>query len=374
MTSNDQRESNLRTKAVVEKVQQLALPRLEKALPKSLGLEPRRFLHTAIQAFYKTPQLADCDITSVIVSIITAAQVGIECDGIHGALVPYKGKCQFIPMYQGLMASVQRSGLVAVVRPPRVVYEGDFFEYEYGLEEKMRHVPGDDPENQTWEKLTHVYCVAVMKDGSKAFVVLPRKAIMSIRGRSAARSQSPWNSDPIPMAQKTAVRHLCKYLPKSAEDKMLANLLHVDDLAEAGIEEGSEIESEVRAEAGPKSRAAKVMAAAGSSKPIDDEPLELSAPPPDYVPDWDEAAAPRVDDDTGLPAAPAPEPVPVKRAEPEPKAAPAARAQPAPAQAAPQAAKLPPIPPAPAPQKKPAEAPVPRQASLTDNTNPKSYD
>lgn len=369
-SNNDMREQNNRTKAVVEKVQQLALPRLEAALPKALGLDPRRFLHTAIQAFYKTPQLADCDVTSVIVSILTAAQVAIECDGIHGALVPYKGKCQFVPMYQGLMASVQRSGLVSLVRPPRVVYEGDVFEYEYGLEERMRHIPGDDPDMQTWDKLTHVYCVAVLKDGSKAFVVLSRKQILAIRARSAARSASPWNSDPVPMAQKTAVRALCKYLPKSAEDKMLSKLIQIDELADAGIEPGRDADAaEVQAEAGPKSRGARVMAVAGRSRPVE-EPLELPEAPPEERAPWE---GDDYVDDTGLPLA-AQEALAQPAPQPEPVAVPAAKSQPAKPQAAP--APLPPIPkPAATPKRpEPGPAPAPKQASLMPEPEPKTYD
>lgn len=373
MSSNDARETNNKTKAVVEKVEKLALPRLERALPKSLGFDPRRFLHTAIQAFYKTPQLADCDLTSIVVAMITAAQVGIECDGIHGALVPFKGKANFVPMYQGLMASVQRSGLVKQVRPPRVVYEGDEFSYEYGLVEKMRHVPSDDPDRQTWDHLTHVYCVADMKDGSSSFIVMSRKQILAIRGRSAARSQSPWNTDPIPMAQKSAVRQLCKYLPKSAEDRMLSKLIQLDELADAGVEPADDsLAADVKENAGPKSRGAKIMDVKGRSAPApDDEPLDLPDAPSDYGSGWNEEDAPRVDDDTGLPSPAAPEPVPARQPAPDPKPAQAAKPQPAPAQAAPR--PLPPIPPATVPPKKPAEAPAPRQQSLTD-PDPKNYD
>lgn len=231
-------------KEVSGKVERLAMPYVQSSLPKALGLNPRRFMHTVLTALTTTPRLAECDLTSIVMSVIRAAQFGIECDGVNGALVPYKGSCAFIPMFQGLMSCVMRSGVVASIQPPRAVFEGDEFTYTYGLNETLRHVPADDGDNQTWEKLRYVYCIAKVKTGEQVFVVLPRSYVDKIRRRSAAQ-KGPWLTDPIPMAMKTAVRNLCKYLPKSAEDSMLARLVNDDELVDAGLPEKIQVSEEL---------------------------------------------------------------------------------------------------------------------------------
>ena len=307
-------------KDVSAKVERLAMPYVMRSLPKALGLRPKRFMQTVLQALTTTPRLAECELTSIVLSVLRAAQYGIECDGVQGALVPYKGTCQFIPMFQGLMSCVMRSGAVSSMQPPRAVFEGDDFEYTYGLNETLRHVPADDWDNQTWDKLRYVYCVAKFKSGEQAFVVLPRSYVETIRRRSAAQ-KGPWLTDPIPMAMKTAVRNLCKYLPKSAEDSMLARLVDDDELVDAGMPEKIQVDGELAAMVNAEKptqqqRLAAKLAATLPVENADDAPAVQGAPTPAQ-----EAAGTSQDEDapwdSDEPMPPLPPPVEPPTADPE---------------------------------------------------------
>ena len=82
------------------------------------------------------------------------------------------------------------------------------------------------------------YAVGVLKDGSRTFVAMGRKEVESIRdgsrGYQAARKykkESIWDTDFVAMGLKTAIRRICKFLPKSPE---LATALAMDEKAQAG--------------------------------------------------------------------------------------------------------------------------------------------
>src|SRR4051812_42731484 len=59
-------------------------------LPKHLT--PERLIKIALVAVSKSPKLMDCTHESVLQSVMTAAQLGLECGGALGAayLVPFK--------------------------------------------------------------------------------------------------------------------------------------------------------------------------------------------------------------------------------------------------------------------------------------------
>src|ERR1700676_5485592 len=83
-------------------------PQIAAALPRHLN--PDRMIRIALTEFRKTPALAKCDITSIFASIIIASTLGLE-PGVMGQsyLIPYKGKCQFVPGWQGMIDLVSRT-------------------------------------------------------------------------------------------------------------------------------------------------------------------------------------------------------------------------------------------------------------------------
>src|SRR6185295_7827853 len=83
---------------------------IRQVLPKHLT--PERMAMIAFTAMRQNPELMKCSRESIIGSIMTASILGLEPSGPlgHGALIPYKGECQFQPMYQGLLDLARRSG------------------------------------------------------------------------------------------------------------------------------------------------------------------------------------------------------------------------------------------------------------------------
>ena len=124
--------------------------------------------------------------------------------------------------YKGMIDLARRSGEIRDISA-RAVYEGDFFEYEFGLNEQLKHIPAQDNE-RTPNKLTHVYMVCHFKDGGHYIDVMTRSQVNAIRSRSKSGSSaySPWSTDYEAMACKTVIRRAFKFLPVSVEAQKAA--------------------------------------------------------------------------------------------------------------------------------------------------------
>lgn len=194
---------------------------IARALPKHLDAD--KFARLVLTEVSRTPKLAECTTASLLGSVMMAAQLGLEPGPLgHCYLIPYRIKgvdtVQFQLGYKGMIDLARRSGeLVSIVG--RAVRPGDEFEYEYGLDDKLRHKPGGGNEDET---ATHFYAVAKFKDGGHAFVVLSRGQVESYRLRSQSqKADAPpsgaWATDYEAMAIKTAVRRLAPFLPLTIE-------------------------------------------------------------------------------------------------------------------------------------------------------------
>lgn len=201
------------------------------ALPRHLNAD--RLLRVAMTTIQRTPKLLDCTPKSLLGAVMECAQLGLEPDGIlgHAYLIPFKVKgvyqAQLMIGYKGLISLARRSGQVISISA-QVVYERDKFEYQYGLEEKLNHIPAAGDRG----KPIYVYAVAKMRDGGHAFEVLTVNEVEKIRKSSKAADDGPWVTHWEEMARKTAVRRLAKYLPLSVEFQRAATL---DEYVEAGI-------------------------------------------------------------------------------------------------------------------------------------------
>lgn len=205
------------------------------------NITPERMVRLVCAAATRQPDLAECTPVSILRSMISAAEFGLEvCSGANEAyLVPYNVKvkrdgrecwekqAQFIPGYQGLVKKAIESGKVRNIEA-RVVYEKDQFDFEYGLEPTVKHKPhlGSDR-----GQIVAVYAVAFLADGSKQFEVMAKDEVDAIKDRGKEKKFSPWTSDYSEMARKTVVRRLYKYIPKS---KVMADLLELQAKVEAG--------------------------------------------------------------------------------------------------------------------------------------------
>ncbi len=193
-------------------------------------IDPHRLTKIAIACVSKTPLLQKCTMDTIFTSVLQSAELGLEPSSALGEayLVPYKQKCTLIVGYRGLISLAFRSGFIKSIQA-REVYEGDAFEFEMGLEPKLRHVPS--AEDRDPNKITHVYCVVHLKDGGIISDVMTKSEIDRIRARSAAGGSGPWSTDYAEMAKKTVTRRALKYAPMSVE---MSKALAADNASDTG--------------------------------------------------------------------------------------------------------------------------------------------
>jgi recombination protein RecT len=200
----------------------------EAVLPKGLSID--RFFAAVINAYKTNPKLQSCDRGSLFMAVRQAAELGLEPGGAlgHGWLLPYKGMVKFITGYRGWIVLAKRTGNVNI-NIPRVVYEGDRFEFQFGYHEDIQHFPNKDLSEEDPAKITHVYVTATLPDGTRMFEVLPKWKIDLARScsESANSEYSPWKRFYDEMAKKTVIKALAKILP--IESEQWSRALEVDN-------------------------------------------------------------------------------------------------------------------------------------------------
>lgn len=228
-------------------------PQLEKALPKHVTTE--RLARVALTAVRNNTRLQQADAMTLMGSIMTAAQLGLEPNTPLGQcyIIPYKNgktgtyEANFQLGYKGLVDLAHRSGqyrkLIA-----RAVDEADHCEYEYGLDEYLRHVPAKQPTG----KSVYYYAQYELDNGGRGFVVWSREAVEAHAqhySKSYKNSDSPWKTAFDQMAKKTVLIDLLRYAPKSVEvaevvSKDNATLRFNDSVEEDPIETDFEVSEE----------------------------------------------------------------------------------------------------------------------------------
>lgn len=216
---------------------------LQKGLPAHLKNEEvkQRLLRIVYTEFRKTPKLLECNTKSIIGSIMQAFQLGLEIGGAlgHAYLVPFKGQCQFIIGYRGMIDLARRSNEILSIAA-HVVHKQDKFEFEYGLNEKLVHIPLNK-KNEKGEivpkdddDIVAFYAVVKLANGGAQFEVMYKADVEKIRAKSPASNHGPWIAHYAEMGRKTVIRRLFKYLPVSVE---LSRAVMLDELAESGLQD-----------------------------------------------------------------------------------------------------------------------------------------
>lgn len=226
---------------------------IEAGLP--THVDAARFFRVVCTTVQQNPDLLNCTRESLLGRLMQCAQLGLEPDGLlgHAYLVPFKVsrkvkragqsekweerlECQLIIGYKGLIKLARQSGEVTGV-DARVVYEKDYFVYEYGLDEKLVHRPymTQDPEDEkdTPGPMVAVYAIFRLKDGHH-FEVMSVPQIERIRRASKSGGSPAWEDHYDEMAKKTVIRKTAKLSPASVEDKM-GKAIALDERAEAGL-------------------------------------------------------------------------------------------------------------------------------------------
>ncbi len=187
-------------------------------------IKPEQWARLAIGALRRDPKLARAaanDTGTFMAQLANAARLGLEpgTEQFYLTIRKEKGveKVLGVPGYQGLIELMYRAGAVASV-VAEVVYSGDTFDYVPGRDERPRHIIDWDAEDRGTLRLAYAY--AVMKDGATSKVVVLNRADITRTKKSSQGSDSqysPWQTNPVAMWLKSAVRQLAKWVPTSAE-------------------------------------------------------------------------------------------------------------------------------------------------------------
>lgn len=206
------------------------------ALPSHVS--PDRISRIALTEVRKNPVLRDCDPISLFGCIMQASQLGLELGGAlgHAYLVPFRDRknnrmdAQFIVGYRGMIDLARRSGQIVSLQAHEV-YEGDLFDFAYGLDERLEHVPCRDPRDRG--PVVFFYAVAKLKGGGYQMEVMSKADVDAVRAQSKAGQSGPWVSHYVEMGKKTVIRRLFKYLPVSVE---LSAAVGLDEAADRGAQ------------------------------------------------------------------------------------------------------------------------------------------
>jgi len=190
---------------------------IAKALPSVMT--PERFTRIALSAVSNNPKLAECTPNSFVAAMMNAAQLGLEPNTPLGQayLIPFRNKgvmeCQFQIGYKGLIDLAYRGGDVKTIQA-HIVYENDEFEFEYGLEPQLKHVPAKENRG----KAVWAYAVFKLVNGGEGFEVMSMEDIRAHAKRySKAYNSGPWQTNFEEMAKKTIIKRVLKYAPMKTE-------------------------------------------------------------------------------------------------------------------------------------------------------------
>lgn len=202
-----------------------------------------KFHSAAIACFQNNTTLASCTKASLVGAFLECARTGLFPSNWQGEcyILPYKDcrsgqtLAQFQIGYKGFVTLFYRCGVDSIYSD--IVYENDEFEYETGLEMKLKH----KPKLGNRGKAIGAYAVATL-NGQKIFKVMGEEDIMTIANMSQSMKadkkyntkKSIWHGANDPekwMWQKTVIKQLAKLLPKTEK---LSHAIHLDNISERG--------------------------------------------------------------------------------------------------------------------------------------------
>lgn len=198
----------------------------------------KRFVQIGLHVLKRQPALAQCTQVTVFDALYRLAQVGLEPDGYHAHLVPFNNKikwkegdqwkerwekqCQLIIDYKGMINVIRRNPKVSVLKGG-VIYKMDQFTFEEGSNRVFAHrrvypEPGTELKSNP---IVLVYAFIRWTNNDWDVDIMTVDEIERVRDRSRAKDSGPWVSDWAEMAMKTAIRHLCKRLELTYEQRQV---------------------------------------------------------------------------------------------------------------------------------------------------------
>jgi phage RecT family recombinase len=162
-----------------------------------------RFMRTCLLHLRQRPELtnAQTDAGTVIASVYSAARLGLEV-GSDAYLVTFKGVCQLIPSYKGLAKLMITSGHAVDVGASQV-HEGEHYVMQFGEVTEHRNDPA------CWDRpVLFWYGWAKLRNGERVTQVVTPAKMDELRKKGAAKSDSPWRTNPREMEYKSCIRAL----------------------------------------------------------------------------------------------------------------------------------------------------------------------
>jgi len=211
-------------------------PGFQLALPPELTAD--RFTRIAITALKQNPKLQTCTPQSLLGSLMTAAQLGLEVNTpLHEAvLIPYQISqknrdgswsktmvAQFQPEYRGMLKLVWNSGMIDSLEYDTIC-KNDEFEYVKGENPVFRHLPAWDKDRG---EVKGYYACAKLKGGGFTAVVksgeeILKHALRYTKSKKDGRLVGVWDENFDSMAIKTCLIELAsKKLPKRTTNEAI---------------------------------------------------------------------------------------------------------------------------------------------------------
>ena len=183
---------------------------LSAALVKDAGYTPESYARVVLNALVRNPKLAECDGGSLDTALLVCIESRLVPDGVHAAIVPFKGRAQAILMVDG-KAALARRALPGLSLRARVVYAGDKWNHSEGLHAELEHYPNPEASHSD-DQVVAAYAIAEFSGGHE-WVWMYRGDLDRARNFSRARS-GPWSSHFPEMCEKTVMHRLLKRLPR----------------------------------------------------------------------------------------------------------------------------------------------------------------
>ena len=208
---------------------------IAKALPSVLT--PERYTRMVMTALSTNPQLQQCTPESFLGAVMQAAQLGVEPNTPLGQayLIPFRNKgkleVQFQLGYKSYLDLAYRSGEVTII-DAQAVHKNDEFEYEYGLDPKLKFKPALTDRGE----VIAYYAMFKTKMGGFNFLVMSKEDIINHAkqySQSYSNSYSPWKTNFDSMAKKTVLKQVLKYAPLKSE---FAKNLATDETIKTNIQ------------------------------------------------------------------------------------------------------------------------------------------
>ncbi|MDR7420016.1 MAG: recombinase RecT [Armatimonadota bacterium] len=218
--------------------------RLLRMVPRTAG-DPNRLITIAFSTIALDADLVRCTPESLFGGVIETLKLGLTTGGPlqESWLIPFRDakrnvmEATLIIGYQGYRTLIDRAKAVLDLHP-RAVYAGDEFDVEYGSAPRVHHKPAWLLGRSQGEFVA-AYAVARLRGGGIQIEVMPKAEIDEHRARSRAKDKGPWVTDYVPMALKTTIRKIAKYLPKASYE--MARALELDERADRGAPQGFDL-------------------------------------------------------------------------------------------------------------------------------------